>query len=161
MAVTCLLALSCLVAVHASPLSGTASACILDVIAVESISVDVASAKKAYRVGEVAEIQFSVSRPGREDAAGVGVAIASPVSRPASGMEIGVFITVGDEFVYAFGDPTDEQGRSSATVEVPPVGAGAAAEVLAVAWKTQLQGPCFIVVEQGTIELERAFVVVK
>lgn len=158
---TLAVALTLSAVLHVPSLTRGASACIVDVIAGESIRVDAVTVKKAYRVGDTAEIRFSVSRPGREDAAGLGVPVASPVSRPAPELEVGIFVTVGDEFVYAFGDPTDEQGRSSAKVDVPPVGAGIAAEVLAVAWKTQLQGPCFIVVEQGSIELERAFVVSK
>lgn len=146
------------VQVPASP----SAACTLDAITLKSLTVDVRSAKSSYTVGEVAEFALSVTRPGREDVVGLGVPVDAPTSSPAEGMHTGVVVSVGEEYVFEFGDPTDADGRATARVELaPPMPLGRPARVVALSWRTQVQGPCLVVSEHGSVELARAFTVTR
>jgi hypothetical protein len=135
-----------------------AHACVLDSIVLETLRVELEPSAKTYRSGDIAEIDLSVERPGREDPAGLGVPIDSPVSAPVEGASAGVTLTVADEYLFAFADPTDEIGKSRAKVEIPAsTPAGKPVRVAGFAWKKQVETPCSTVIEQGSAEMNKAF----
>lgn len=136
----------------------TARACVLDVIVLETFRVDIDAAEKRYGPGDTAAIGLTVTRPAREDPLGVGVPLDSPVSRPAEGIVSAVAVSVADEYLFAFADPTDAAGKATARVKIPSsTPTGKPVRVAAFAWKTQLDAPCSKVVEQGSIERDEAF----
>lgn len=135
-----------------------AQACVLDSIVLETLRVDLKPSSNTYRTGDVAEIDLRVDRPGREDPAGLGVPVDSPVSAPVEGASAGVTLMVADEFLFAFADPTDEIGKSRARVEIPTSApAGKPVHLAGFAWKKQVETPCSTVIEQGSAELNKAF----
>ncbi len=119
-----------------------------EVVSATTLHVVIEPGKKLYRVGDIAEITATVTRPAHEDPLGQNIPVDPPMSQPAQNVNVGVGVQV--ERVYLFGfSKTDAQGKATIKVKVAPYTPPGDASVRALAWSVTLESICLTIEEQG------------
>ncbi len=118
--------------------------------------------KKVYRVGEVAKIHITVTRPAHEDPLGQGIPMDPPRSFPAEGVGVGVGLSIGRYFyIPAFAPDTDENGKTVAKVKLPPWTPEGKALADGYAEEVVQETPCLTIKEDGYRQEPNFFRVIK
>lgn len=112
--------------------------------------------KKSYKVGDKVPVKITVTRPAEEDPAGLGVGFERPASQPAADVNVGVGLSVGRVFLPGYGR-TNEQGKTTVSVELERYVRPGTAHVRAFAYKEVLNTTCLTVEEQGYRDVQNAF----
>lgn len=149
-----LAALALTVAAPGTGLAATGSApsapdgCADVVVSTRSFDVTMEAQKKTYRAGETARIHLTVTRPAREDPAGLGVGIGHPLTFPASDVAVGVGLFLKGAFLAA-SNATDQEGVAVIEIDIPRKAPTGKVEASGFAWETHFRGACLIVEEFG------------
>jgi hypothetical protein len=120
----------------------------METVALKTFYLEVKAAKKVYKVGQTAVINVNVTRPSDQDPVGMGVPMERPVTEPASDVNVGIGLRVGDVFLFGYG-LTNGKGDTAVKVKIEswtPPGTGIA-DIFA--WQIQLDTPCLRVEENG------------
>lgn len=115
-----------------------------------------AALKKSYRIGDVAKVSVTVSRPAGEDPFGNGVPVSRPASVPASDIYVGVGVNLGDVFLPGFA-VTDVQGKATVKIPIKSYAPPKKAQVSVYAYHTDLDTACFRLEENGYQEYKNMF----
>lgn len=140
--------------------SGVAAQRTLETIVVESLDVELRAARRRYAPGDVARVRVTVTRPAGSDPAGPGELVDPPASVPAAGVEVGLGVSIGDEYAYGYG-VTGDRGITTAKVRIPADAPRKAAHVRALASKRYVNTICANVDEVGFASKRRLFRVVR
>lgn len=132
----------------------------IEVVALRTYHLEVEPTKKAYRVGETAQINVTVTRPAHEDPAGQGIPIDPPESFPAEGVNVGIGLRIGDVFLFGH-SVTDSEGLAKVRIPIKSYTPAGKAMADAYAWKTAADTPCLRVEENGYRQLPDLFTVFK
>ncbi len=73
--------------------------------------------KKNYRLGDVAKVDVTVTRPAHEDPLGAGVTFEPPASVPAADADVSVGLYVGNNYLYGLG-VTDSDGKATISIKL-------------------------------------------
>jgi len=140
--------------------SGLRSGALLETVGLRTYHLDVKPDKKSYRVGDVAKVHVTVTRPGEEDPLGQGIPIGSPENFPAEGVNVGIGLRVGDVFLFGH-NVTDAEGRATVKVKIASYAPPGKASADAYAWKTAVDTPCARVEENGYTSIRNIFTVLR
>lgn len=142
-------------ALAAIPAPATGAAPCADVIvSMRTFAVSMRSASPAYRAGETASIEVTVTVPAREDPAGLGVQIDHPIAVPAAGVNVGVGMRLGSRYL-SWGFRTADDGTGTVRAEIPRVGRPGPVAAYGFAWRTTMDGGC-VIIEQIGYRVERS-----
>ena len=131
-----------------------------DIVQVGTFWVTVKPLAKSYKIGDVAKVKATVTRPAHEDPAGQGIPIDPPVTEPAAGVNVGVGVRVGAVFLPGYG-VTDDKGEVVVPIKIMPYAPTGVADLEAFAWKNDVEQPCLTLQEDGYTQLPHAFKVTK
>lgn len=132
----------------------------IEVVALRTYHLEVAPARKIYKVGDVAKINVTVTRPAHEDPAGLGVPIDPPQSFPAEDVNVGIGLRIGDVFLFGH-SVTNADGLAVVKVPIKSYTPAGKAMADAYAWKTAADTPCLRVEENGYRQLPNLFTVLR
>jgi hypothetical protein len=127
-----------------------------DTVQVRTLSVTAAPVKKTYKVGDVAKVKVTVSRPAGEDPFGNGMTIPQPVAAPASDVYVGVGVNLGNVFLPGFA-VTDVQGKATVKIPLKSYAPPKKAQVSVYAYTTDLDTACLRLEENGYEEYKSMF----
>ena len=131
----------------------------------ETFHLEVKVDKPKYRVGDVAKVHVTVTRPGDKDPAGEGqeLPISSPVSHPAEGVDVGMNLFVPDSLpIVGFAPLTDENGQTTIEAKLDRSARRGVvqANVIAVLKYPPAPAGCVEPEEYGFVEIPKPFKVV-
>lgn len=129
--------------------AGPVRAGAMETIALRTLHLEYEADKKVYKVGEVATIKVTVTRPAKEDPLGQGIPMDRPYVEPAVGVNVGVGLSIGRVFLPGAG-LTDENGEALVKIKIENYApAGKWADASAYAWKIVQATTCGTVQEDG------------
>jgi hypothetical protein len=121
----------------------------METVALGTLHVEAATAKKAYRIGETARFPVTITRPAKEDPLGQGIPIEDrPMTMAADGVNIGVGLLFNDVFLPGFA-VTDDEGQTTIKVKIERYVKPGPAQASFYTWKNQADSPCLRVEESG------------
>ena len=138
--------------------SGASSAQTMETLLVETFALELRATRPRYAPGDVARVRIAVTRPSGADPLGPGELVDPPAGVPAAGVEVGLGVSIGREYVYGYG-VTDDAGVTTAKVRIPPDAPSKPAHVRALASKRHVNTICATVDEVGFASEPRLFVV--
>lgn len=122
-----------------------------------TLHLEVAETKPVYRIGEIAEIKVTVTRPAKEDPLGNGIPMDRPYVEPAEGVTVGVGLHIGNVFLPGAA-MTDARGVAKIKIKIASYApAGQWADMSVYAWKVVQETACASVQEYGYKSLPRHF----
>jgi hypothetical protein len=131
------------------PRAAAGERCALDRINLFTHYVDMKARKKTYRIGDVAKIDVTVTRPADQDPGGNGISTPRPTSLPAEGVTVGAGAWVKQRYFYAFGPNTDKDGKSTIPLKIPRYARPGWVSVAVVAEKFHATVVCWDIWEVG------------
>lgn len=131
--------------------------CGMDRINMYTFHVTIEADRKAYRIGDVAKINVTVTRPADQDPGGNGIPTPRPTSAPAEGAAAGASAWVKRVYFYAFGPNTDADGKSTIPLTIPRYARPGWVFVAVVAEKYVTTIACWDIWEVGYAEDPRMF----
>lgn len=120
----------------------------LEVISLRTYHLVVEADKPAYKVGDTAVVNVTVTRPAHEDPLGQGIPIDPPESFPAEDVNVGIGLRVGDVFLFGHA-LTNADGLAKVKIDIKSYTPAGKASADAYAWKTVQDTPCAKVEENG------------
>lgn len=132
----------------------------IEVVGLRTYHLEVAPSKKAYKVGDTAQINVTVTRPAHEDPLGQGIPVDPPESFPAEGVNVGIGLRIGDVFLFGHA-VTNADGVAKVMVPIKSYTPAGKAYADAYAWKTAADTPCLKIEENGYRQLPGLFTVFK
>lgn len=140
--------------------SGLRSGALLETVGLRTYRVEVKPDKKSYRVGDLAKVHVTVTRPAEEDPIGQGIPINSPESFPAEGVNVGIGLRIGEVFLFGH-NVTDAEGHTLVKIKIASYAPPGEASADAYAWKTQVDSTCARVEENGYTSVPNLFTVLR
>ena len=131
-----------------------------EVVALRTYHLEVEADKKAYKVGDTAKINVTVTRPAHEDPVGLGVPIDPPQSFPAEDVNVGLGLRVGNVYLFGY-SRTNADGLAVVKVPIKSYTPAGKAMADAFAWRAAVEAPCFKVEENGYREMPNLFTVLR
>jgi hypothetical protein len=128
----------------------------LETITLRTFKVTVKSDRKAYKIGQVARLTATVTRPAEEDPLGQGIGFESPTSFPAEDVVVGLGLSVGDVYLYGHGT-TNAQGKAVIKVKITSYTPPGPATADVFARKTQVRTICASLEEVGYKRVPKLF----
>ena len=116
--------------------------------------------KPSYKIGEIAKVHVTVTRPAHEDPFGEGIPIDPPQSFPAEGVNVGIGLRIGEVFLFGH-NVTNADGKAVVSVKIAGYAPAGKATADVFAWKTAVDSPCARVEENGYTQSPNIFTVVK
>ncbi len=132
----------------------------LEVVTLRTYHLEVKANKPAYKVGELAKVKVTVTRPAHEDPAGAGIEQEPPESFPAEGVNVGIGLRVGEVFLFGH-SMTNEEGVAMVKIRLKAYTPAGKASADAYAWKTAVDTPCARVEENGYAQKSSLFNVLR
>lgn len=121
----------------------------METLALRTLHIEAETAKKSYRIGEVASFPVVVTRPAKEDPLGQGIPMEDrPMTMGAEDVNIGVGLLFNDVFLPGFAT-TDEEGNTTIKVMIEKYVKPGPAQASFYTWNTQADTPCLRVEENG------------
>lgn len=131
-----------------------------EVVGLRTYHLVVEAGDKAYRVGDTAKINVTVTRPAHEDPLGLGVEQEPPESFPAEEVNVGIGLRVGDVFLFGHAI-TDANGKATVKIKIKSYTPAGRASADAYAWKTTFETTCAKVEENGYTQKPDLFQVIR
>ncbi len=128
----------------------------MEQVVLKTFHVELAMNKKIYRPGDKVKIDVTVTRPAKEDPAGLGIPMEPPVTQPAEGVDVGAGINIGDVFVYDV-TTSDAEGKGQLSVKLPRYTPKGEALIDVLAREVQARTTCAELVEMGYRQFPEAF----
>ena len=112
---------------------------------------------KVAEIGSTITIKVKVTRPAKEDPAGLGIPMERPIVEPAEDVIVGVGLSIG--YVFLPGAAlTNEKGIAKVKIIMQDYApADKAVHMQVYAWKVMQQTPCATVQEDGYKAVPKAF----
>lgn len=132
----------------------------MDIVQLRTFTVVVKPDAKSFRIGGRATVEATVTRPAHQDPLQTGPEFDPPASAPASEVNVGIGIHVGDVFVPGFGI-TDEDGTAKIAIKLPKYMKPGSAALDGYAWKIDADSPCLTLEEDGYTHMDGAFSVTR
>jgi hypothetical protein len=132
----------------------------LEVLSLRTFHLEVKGDKPQYRIGEVAKIHVTVTRPAHEDPLGQGIPIDPPMSFPAEGVNVGVGLRLGDVFLFGH-NITDTEGHTIVKIKIESYAQPGPASADIYAWKSLVDLPCLRVEENGYTQHPKIFTILR
>ena len=129
-----------------------------EIVKLHTLHVEMKARKPVYKRGQVALIDMKVSRPAKQDPAGLGQDIDPPRSEPASDVDVGIGAFPGDVYLYGTG-VTDDKGQTTIKIEIPSYTPKGPVPARALAQKEIVNIPCLVIYEYGYTETKKLFTV--
>ena len=104
---------------HVAAARPEASGC-SSVITLRTLHIEAVPSKKKVHPGDKFTVKVTVTRPAHEDPLGQGIEFEPPVSVPAAGVNVGLSVYVGEWTYFWDVGVTDEDGKETLDLEVPP-----------------------------------------
>jgi len=136
-----------------------ATAC-ADVIRIRTMTIHIKPVTHDYRVGDIAEVPVTVTRPGDTDPLQQGVPMPQTITEPAAGVIIGIGLHIGPVFTPGYAK-TSSTGGAVVKIKIPSYAHPATVNVDAYAYNILVQAPCYTVQEDGFTHKAGVFKVVK
>lgn len=130
----------------------------METVALRTFHLEVEPTKKRFKVGEVAKIKVTVTRPAHEDPLGLGVEQEPPHSEPAEDVNVGMGLRIGDVFLFGHAI-TNEDGLATVKIKIKSYTPAGKANADAYAWKTVADTTCLKVEENGYRQLPNIFTI--
>lgn len=132
----------------------------METIVVRSFNVEMKVDRPVWKVGETVIIHTTVTRPAHEDPAGQHIEIDPPTTQPATNVNMGIGVRIGDVFLFGSGI-TDDQGKIDIKVKLKPYTTPGSASVDGYAWNRIATTPCLNIEENGYTHIDGLFKVIK
>src|SRR5687767_6272200 len=89
----------------------------MEQISLLTFNLEIGEPKPVYKIGEVASIEVTVTRPAKEDPLGNGIPMDRPYVEPAEGVIVGVGLHIGRVFLPGAAI-TDAQGKTVIKIKI-------------------------------------------
>ena len=132
----------------------------MEVVSLKSLHIEAATAKKSYRLGEIAKFPVVVTRPAENDPLGQGIPMDRPMVEPAANVNIGVGLLIGEVFLPGFA-VTDENGEALIKVKIEKYVKPSVAHGSFYTWNVIQDTPCLKLEESGFLPIQNFFTVTK
>ena len=132
----------------------------MEVVSLRTFTVEMKADKPSYAIGDIARVNFTVTRPAQEDPAHLGVPFDPPQSFPAEGVNVGLGLRVGEVFLFGHG-VTDAEGKAQVKVEIKDYTPAGTAIGDGFAWNVLHESVCARVEETGYVNVPKLFKVTR
>ena len=126
-----------------------------DVIVLRTMTVRIGKVPD-YKVGSVAKVPVTVTRPSSQDPFQLGVPIPPVASVPASGATVGVGLYIGSVFAPGFAK-SGSTGKAVVPIKIPRTAPATKVNVDAYAYNILVQAPCYTIQEDGYQRKNKVF----
>jgi hypothetical protein len=129
----------------------------METVSLLTLNLEVGETKPVYKIGDVAQIDVTVTRPAKEDPLGNGIPMERPYVEPAPGVIVGVGLHIGRVFLPGAAI-TDEAGLAHIRIKIEdyaPVNQWADTSIYA--WKTVQETTCATIQEYGYQSMPHMF----
>lgn len=121
----------------------------METIALRTLHLEYNADKKIYKIGEIAKVKVTVTRPAKEDPLGNGIPMDRPFVEPAADINVGVGLSIGRVFLPGAG-VTNDKGVATVKIKIENYApAGKWADTSAYAWRIVQSTTCGTVQEDG------------
>ena len=131
-----------------------------ETIGLRTFRLEVKPDKRSYKVGDVAKIHVTVTRPAEEDPFGQGIPLDPPNTYPAEGVNVGIGLRIGDVFLFGH-NVTDAEGHAVVSIKIASYAPAGKATADTYSWYTQFDSPCARVEENGYTSIPNIFRVLR
>jgi hypothetical protein len=110
--------------------------------------IEAKSKQPVYRIGDTATFPIELTRPAKEDPLKEGLPWDRPIVEPASDVNVGVGLLIGDVFLPGFA-VTDENGQALVKIKLERYVRPSTADAAFYAWNVVQESPCLTIQEDG------------
>ena len=129
----------------------------MEQVSLLTFNIEVGETKPVYKIGEVAKIDVTVTRPAQEDPLGNGIPMERPYVEPAPDVIVGIGLHIGRVFLPGAAI-TDEQGVARVRIKIEDYApANQWADTSVYAWRILHETPCATIQEYGYKSMPRMF----
>jgi hypothetical protein len=132
----------------------------MEVVSLRTFYVTMKADKPSHKVGDIARVNVTVTRPAHEDPANLGQPIDPPQSFPAENVNVGLGLRIGEVFLFGH-STTDANGEATVKVELKDYTPGGTAAGDGFAWNVLHESVCARVEETGYTNVPKLFKVVR
>ena len=130
----------------------------IEVVSLRTYHLVVEADKPAYKIGDTAVVNVTVTRPAHEDPLGQGIPIEPAESYPAEEVNVGIGLRIGEVFLFGHA-LTNAEGLAKVKIDIKDYTPAGKASADAYAWKTVQETPCAKVEENGYTSKPNLFTV--
>ena len=128
----------------------------METMSLRTLNIDI-TWPKVVEVGDVAVIKANVTRPAKEDPAGLGIPMERPYVEPAEGVTVGVGLSIGQVYLPGAG-MTDAKGNTTIRIKLEPwTPRGKKVNASSYAWRVAYYNQCLTIQEDGYTAAPGAF----
>jgi hypothetical protein len=131
-----------------------------DTVATRTLKVQATTKAKSYSIGDTARIPVKVTRPAGEDPLASGIPVPAPIEVPASGVRVGVGVTLGNAFLAGYA-VTGVDGRAEVKVKIKSFVKPTVADVSVYTYNTVVNTSCLRLEENGYASYRQMFKVTR
>lgn len=129
----------------------------MEQVSLLTFNLEIGKTKPIYKIGEVVDIEVTVTRPAKEDPLGNGIPMERPYVQPAPDVIVGVGLHIGRVFLPGAAI-TNAEGIAHVRIKIESYApANQWADTSVYAWKTVQETTCVTVQEYGYRSMPHMF----
>ncbi len=148
-----------LVPVASPATAGPCSGSRMETLTLRNFRIEAKPVRKTFPSGGTAVLDVTVTRPGEQDPAGMGIPMDGVDPMPAENINVGAGMMINDVFLPGFGI-TDANGKAKVKISIERYAKTGPADIALYAWNVIQETPCLRVEENGFRAYPAMFTVV-